>query len=153
MLSPIAPLESPYVQAIRAVRRTVAADAATTAAAQRAAHEAAMANAVTAPVRAHHAPRVSQDLLRDQYADERMHRAVTEYQPAAANYASANWGSVDTLLPLQPYRVALGNPPVESFGPMLASTLRRLDVPRIESTGLDDGFESARQRKRMANWP
>jgi hypothetical protein len=150
MLSPIAPLESPYVHATRAVRRTAAADAATAVAAQQAAEEAARTNAVAAPIDISDTAPVNQDLLRDQYADERMHRAIAEYQPTAAQYSAAQSGSADALLPLQPYRVAVGNPPVESFGAMLAPMTRRLDVPRVEGAGLDDGFERARQRRRTA---
>lgn len=151
MLSPIAPLESPYVQASRAVRRTVAADSATTAAAQRAAYDAAAANAVAVPIPVPSVKPIDQDLLRDQYADERMHRAIADYRPARADYDAAHWGSADGLLPLQPYRVAQANPPIESFGAMLAPMTRRLDVPRIESLGLDDGFERTRQRRRASH--
>ncbi|SAI65305.1 Uncharacterised protein [Bordetella ansorpii] len=150
MLSPIAPLESPYVHAARAVRRTAAADAATAVAAQQAAEETARVNTVAAPTGIADTTPINQDLLRDQYADERMHRAITEYQPAAAQYSAAQSGSADALLPLQPYRVALGNPPVESFGAMLPPMTRRLNVPPVESAGLDGGFERARQRRRTA---
>ncbi len=64
------------------------------------------------------APALNIDELRDLYADARMRRAVEDFaarpDPAAQRAQAANdWGTIEGLAPLQPYRVAMGNPQVE----------------------------------------
>lgn len=64
------------------------------------------------------APAVNIDELRDLYADARMRRAVEDFaarpDPVAQRAQAANdWGTIEGLAPLQPYRVAMGNPQVE----------------------------------------
>ncbi|OAE52445.1 hypothetical protein A7J67_23415 [Achromobacter xylosoxidans] len=64
------------------------------------------------------APAVNVDALRDLYADVRMRRAIEDFaarpDPAAQRADTANnWGTIEGLAPLQPYRVAMGNPQVE----------------------------------------
>lgn len=64
------------------------------------------------------APALNIDELRDLYADARMRRAVEDFaarpDPVAQRAQAANdWGTIEGLAPLQPYRVAMGNPQVE----------------------------------------
>lgn len=64
------------------------------------------------------APAVNVDALRDFYADVKMRRAMEDFaarpDPAAQRADTANnWGTIEGLAPLQPYRVAMGNPQVE----------------------------------------
>ncbi|WP_312438272.1 hypothetical protein [Achromobacter sp.] len=64
------------------------------------------------------APAINIDELRDLYADARMRRAVEDFaarpDPVAQRADTANdWGTIEGLAPLQPYRVAMGNPQVE----------------------------------------
>lgn len=64
------------------------------------------------------APASNIDELRDLYADARMRRAVEDFSarpdPVSQRAHDANdWGTIEGLAPLQPYRVAMGNPQVE----------------------------------------
>jgi len=55
------------------------------------------------------APRPDPDLLRDQYAEARMRRAIADYAAAPAEAAARanDWGTIEGLAPLQPYRLAM----------------------------------------------
>ena len=64
------------------------------------------------------APAINIDELRDLYADARLRRAVEDFaarpDPVAQRAQAANdWGTIEGLAPLQPYRVAMSNPQVE----------------------------------------
>jgi len=149
MLSPLAALESPSIQASHPVRRIAHAHPASVAPPV---HD-APAPPAAVPVHAASATPDKTDLLRDQYADDRLHHAVEQYRTAQCGCEGIDWGTIDCLLPTQPYRVALPNPPVELLDAAVPPALRRLAVPRLENIGLDDGFESSRQRRQLANWP
>ena len=153
---PIAALENPPVQASRESRRARAVQSAAPAAAlPRHAHAVPeTGGAVAAAGLATGGTPARLDLLSDQYAEERLQRALAEYRAAARNTAAstgANAGAADSLLPLQPYRLALGSPPVEQLATLAAPALRRPEVPRIENAALDDGFENSRRRRQLAN--
>ncbi|ARP94971.1 hypothetical protein [Bordetella genomosp. 13] len=158
MLSPIAALESPYVRATHSVRRIAQAQLAEAVQPVYAHHALHEVKAVTPLVDAASIVPTKLDLLRDHYADDRMHLAVDkyatdEYQPPAqmqSACAGAGWGSVDCLLPTQAYRFAHANPPMEFVDTLVPITLRRFSVPGVQNIGLDEGFESARQRRQMA---
>jgi len=152
MLLPIAAVESASIRASQPARRVAHADLAD--AAERV-HEAPQPPAAfLAPAAS--AASGSMDTLRDQYADERLRCAVERYQSPGSRCGceGADWGLLDCLLPSLPYRFAPSNPPVEVLGTVVPPALRPLAAPRLENIGLDDGFESARQRRRRpANWP
>ena len=97
------------------------------------------------------APAINVDELRDLYADSRMRRAVEEFaarpDPAAQRADSANnWGTIDGLAPLQPYRVAMGNPQVE-LQAAVALKAAGVGIPKVANIGAtENATDNARYR-------
>lgn len=97
------------------------------------------------------APALNVDELRDLYAESRMRRAVEEFStrpdPLAQRADTANdWGTIEGLAPLQPYRVAMGNPQVEL---QAAAALKAagIGVPKVANIGpTENATDNARYR-------
>lgn len=151
MLLPIAAIERPTVRASHPVRRTEHTPLPDPA---RPACEAPLAPTTAPAVGACAAP-CNQDLLRDQYVHDRLHRAIKQYRShhPVCECQGADAGSVDCLLPAQPYRTALSTPPIEMRDMPVSAAQRGLRVSRVQNAGLDDGFESTRKRRRFGAWP
>lgn len=153
MLSPIAALESPYVQAMQRARRVTSTNIpdATPPIRETAQKLAVAATSHTAP-----RTRVNVDGIRDQYAEDRLRRAVEEYQASnRAQWACQGvaWGTIACLQPTQAYRVAFGNPPVEILGALAPVPLQQRVVSEVKNAALDDGFENARRRRKSSPHP
>ncbi|MFJ1301728.1 hypothetical protein ACILG0_17320 [Pseudomonadota bacterium AL_CKDN230030165-1A_HGKHYDSX7] len=92
--------------------------------------------AITAPA----VPFVSVDRLRDIHADDRLHRAVEAYRDeqvrlqARADNAN-NLSDIDSLMELQPYRVAMANPPLNPAQLAAAAGLTPAVVAPVASIG------------------
>ena len=97
------------------------------------------------------APAANLDELRDLYAESRMRRAVEEFSarpdPLAQRADAANdWGTIEGLAPLQPYRVAMGNPQVEL---QAANVLKAtgIGIPKVANIGATENVtDNARYR-------
>jgi hypothetical protein len=156
MLLPTAAIERPSTPGpsaraapVRRVAHTPLADAA------RPACEAPL-TPTAAPAHATPATPCNQDLLRDQYVHDRLHRAIKQYRlhHPICECQGADAGSIDCLLPLQPYRTAVSTPPVEMRDmPVPAAAQRLLKVSSVQKADLDEGFESMRKRRRFGAWP
>lgn len=104
------------------------------------------------------APTINVDELRDLYADSRMRRAVDEFaarpDPLAQRADTANdWGTIEGLAPLQPYRVAMGNPQVEL---QAAAALKAagVGIPAVANIGPTENVtDNARYRPGQSPWP
>lgn len=98
------------------------------------------------------APLPNLDVLRDQYADMRLRRAVDDYtalpDPAAQRAGSANdLGTIEGLTPLQPYRVAMGNPQVQELQTAVAVKAAAVAVPAVANIGPTENVtDNARYR-------
>ncbi|WP_342067046.1 hypothetical protein [Achromobacter kerstersii] len=98
------------------------------------------------------APLPNLDALRDQYADMRLRRAVDDYtalpDPAAQRAGSANdLGTIEGLTPLQPYRVAMGNPQVQELQTAVAVKAAAVAVPAVANIGPTENVtDNARYR-------
>jgi len=98
------------------------------------------------------APQPNLDVLRDQYADMRLRRAVDDYtalpDPAAQRAGSANdLGTIEGLTPLQPYRVAMGNPQVQELQTAVAVKAAAVAVPAVANIGPTENVtDNARYR-------
>ncbi|WP_454675581.1 hypothetical protein [Achromobacter pestifer] len=98
------------------------------------------------------APPANLDALRDQYADMRMRRAIDDYtappDPQAPRAGSANdLGTIDGLTPLQPYRVAMGNPQVQELQAAVAMKAAGAAVPAVANIGATENVtDNARYR-------
>jgi hypothetical protein len=96
-------------------------------------------------------PQPDLDALRDQYADTRMRRAVADYaaQPdtaAQGAHRANDWGTMEGLAPLQPYRVAMGNPQVE-LQAAAAVKAAGLGIPKVANIGAtENATDNARYR-------
>ncbi len=97
------------------------------------------------------APAVNIDELRDLYADARMRRAVEDFaarpDPVAQRADTANdWGTIEGLAPLQPYRVAMGNPQVE-LQAAVALKAAGVGIPPVANIGPTENVtDNARYR-------
>lgn len=95
---------------------------------------------------------VNVDQLRDLYADARMRRAVDEFSalpdPVALRAGTANdLGTIEGLTPLQPYRVAMGNPQVQELQTAVALKAAGLGIPKVENIGPTENVtDNARNR-------
>ncbi|WP_424625542.1 hypothetical protein [Achromobacter marplatensis] len=102
------------------------------------------------------APQVNLDALRDQYADIRMRRAVDDFtaqpDPLAQRAGSANdLGTIEGLTPLQPYRVAMGNPQVQEWQAAVAVKAAGVGVPAVANIGATENVtDNARYRPGVA---
>ncbi|WP_241050912.1 hypothetical protein [Achromobacter xylosoxidans] len=97
-------------------------------------------------------PAINVDQLRDQYADARLRRAIDEFaarpDPVALRAGSANdLGTIEGLTPLQPYRVAMGNPQVQELQTTVALKAAGLGIPKVENIGPTENVtDNARYR-------
>lgn len=97
-------------------------------------------------------PAVNVDQLRDLYADARLRRAVYEFSarpdPVALRADTANdLGTIEGLTPLQPYRVAMGNPQVQELQTAVAMKAAGLGIPKVENIGPTENVtDNARYR-------
>ena len=97
-------------------------------------------------------PAVNVDQLRDLYADARLRRAVDEFSarpdPVALRADTANdLGTIEGLTPLQPYRVAMGNPQVQELQTAVAMKAAGLGIPKVENIGPTENVtDNARYR-------
>ena len=95
-------------------------------------------------------PAVDVDLLRDQHADFRMRRAIDDFiaapvQPSANG--SQDLGTIAGLTPLQPYRVAMGNPQVQELQTAVALKAAGLGIPKVANIGpVENATDNARYR-------
>lgn len=102
------------------------------------------------------APHTHVDALRDQYADARMRRAVDDFSaqpdPLAQRAGSANdLGTIEGLTPLQPYRVAMGNPQVQEWQAAVAMKAASAAVPAVANIGATENVtDNARYRSGFA---
>lgn len=85
-------------------------------------------------------PAINVDQLRDLYADARLRRAIDEFSARPDQVAlradSANdLGTIEGLTPLQPYRVAMGNPQVQELQTAVALKAAGLGIPKVENIG------------------
>lgn len=96
-------------------------------------------------------PALNIDELRDLYADARMRRAVEDFaarpDPVAQRAQAANdWGTIEGLAPLQPYRVAMGNPQVELQAAAVMKAASAA-VPAVANIGpTENATDNARYR-------
>lgn len=95
-------------------------------------------------------PAVDVDLLRDQHADFRMRRAIDDFiaapvQPSANG--AQDLGTIAGLTPLQPYRVAMGNPQVQELQTAVALKAAGLGIPKVANIGpVENATDNARYR-------
>ncbi len=95
-------------------------------------------------------PTVDVDLLRDQHADFRMRRAIDDFiaapvQPSANG--TQDLGTIAGLTPLQPYRVAMGNPQVQELQTAVALKAAGLGIPKVANIGpVENATDNARYR-------
>ena len=98
------------------------------------------------------APAANVDQLRDLYADARLRRAVDEFSarpdPVAQRAGTANdLGTIEGLTPLQPYRVAMGNPQVQELQTAVAMKAAGLGIPKVQNIGPTENVtDNARYR-------
>ncbi len=97
------------------------------------------------------APSANIDELRELYAESRMRRAVEAFSarpdPVAQRADTANdWGTIDGLAPLQPYRVAMSNPQVE-LQAAVALKAAGIGIPKVANIGATENVtDNARYR-------
>ncbi|AYD66925.1 MAG: hypothetical protein QHC88_08010 [Achromobacter sp.] len=95
------------------------------------------------------------DILRDQFADARLRRALDAYaaqsDPVAQRAGNANdLGTIEGLTPLQPYRVAMANPQVE-LQAAVAVKAAAVAVPAVVNIGATENVtDNARYRSGAA---
>lgn len=95
---------------------------------------------------------VNVDQLRDLYADARLRRAIDEFSarpdPVALRADTANdLGTIEGLTPLQPYRVAMGNPQVQELQTAVAMKAAGLGIPKVQNIGPTENVtDNARYR-------
>lgn len=150
-VSPIARVAPPYAARIPLLddtRPVWEAEWAARNAATRQAQRSAQAQAAwqaqriarAAPPQAAAPAAINVDQLRDLYADARLRRAIDEFSarpdPVALRADSANdLGTIEGLTPLQPYRVAMGNPQVQELQTAVALKAAGLGIPKVENIG------------------
>lgn len=92
------------------------------------------------------------DALRDLHAESRMRRALeaftTQPDPTAQRAGSANnLGTIEGLMPLQAYRVAMGNPQVQELQTAVAMKAAGLGIPKVANIGATENVtDQARYR-------
>lgn len=136
--------------ATHGVSQVQAAKAAAASHAAHAVREARAAPRPAPPLTAFAAPHA--DALRDLYADSRMRRAVEDYtaqpDPVAQRAGSANdLGTIEGLMPLQAYRLAMGNPQVQELQTAVAMKAAGLGIPKVANIGATENVtDQARYR-------
>ncbi|MGS1007720.1 hypothetical protein [Achromobacter anxifer] len=96
------------------------------------------------------------DALRDLHAESRMRRAVEDFtarpDPTAQRAGSANdLGTIEGLMPLQAYRVAMGNPQVQELQTAVALKAAGLGIPKVANIGATENVtDNARYRPGFA---
>ena len=96
------------------------------------------------------------DALRDLHAASRMRRAVEDFaaqpDPVAQRAGSANdLGTIEGLMPLQAYRVAMGNPQVQELQTAVAMKAAGLGIPKVANIGATENVtDNARYRPGFA---
>jgi hypothetical protein len=94
----------------------------------------------------------SLDVFRDQYADTRLRRALDAYatqpDPVAQRAGNANdLGTIEGLMPLQAYRVAMANPQVQELQTAVAMKAASVAVPAVANIGATENVtDNARYR-------
>ncbi len=94
----------------------------------------------------------SLDVFRDQYADTRLRRALDAYatqpDPVAQRAGNANdLGTIEGLMPLQAYRVAMANPQVQELQTAVAMKAASVAVPAVANIGAtENATDNARYR-------
>lgn len=94
----------------------------------------------------------SLDVFRDQYADTRLRRALDTYtaqpDPVAQRAGNANdLGTIEGLMPLQAYRVAMANPQVQELQTAVAMKAASVAVPAVANIGAtENATDNARYR-------
>lgn len=94
----------------------------------------------------------SLDVFRDQYADTRLRRALDAYatqpDPVAQRAGNANdLGTIEGLVPLQAYRVAMANPQVQELQTAVAMKAASVAVPAVANIGAtENATDNARYR-------
>lgn len=137
-------------QAAWEARRVARAQAAKTASSAQAAAPARDAATRTPIAVAAATPDV--DGLRNLYADSRMRRAIEDYaaqpDPLAQRAGSANdLSTIEGLAPLQPYRVAMGNPQVQELQAAVAMKAAGIGIPKVANIGATENVtDNARYR-------
>ncbi|MGE8590708.1 MAG: hypothetical protein ACN6OD_15150 [Alcaligenes sp.] len=92
------------------------------------------------------------DIFRDQYADTRLRRALDAYatqpDPVAQRAGNANdLGTIEGLMPLQAYRVAMANPQVQELQTAVAMKAASVAVPAVANIGATENVtDNARYR-------
>ena len=92
------------------------------------------------------------DVFRDQYADTRLRRALDAYatqpDPVAQRAGNANdLGTIEGLMPLQAYRVAMANPQVQELQTAVAMKAASVAVPAVANIGATENVtDNARYR-------
>lgn len=105
------------------------------------------------------APQANLDALRDQYADTRMRRAIDAYAPppdpvAQRGDSANNLGTIEGLTPLQPYRVAMGNPQVQELQTAVAAKAAGVGIPAVANIGATENVtDNARYRSGFTSRP
>lgn len=96
------------------------------------------------------------DTLRDLHAESRMRRAIEDFtappDPVAQRAGSANdLGTIEGLMPLQAYRIAMGNPQVQELQTAVAAKAAGLGIPKVANIGATENVtDDARHRPRFA---
>ncbi|WP_088138066.1 hypothetical protein [Achromobacter xylosoxidans] len=96
------------------------------------------------------------DALRDLHAASRMRRAIEDFaaqpDPVAQRAGSANdLGTIEGLMPLQAYRVAMGNPQVQELQTAVAMKAAGLGIPKVANIGATENVtDNARYRPGFA---
>lgn len=94
----------------------------------------------------------SLDVFRDQYADTRLRRALDAYaaepDPVAQRAGNANdLGTIEGLMPLQAYRVAMANPQVQELQTAVAMKAASAAIPAVANIGAtENATDNARYR-------
>ena len=92
------------------------------------------------------------DVFRDQYADTRLRRALDAYaaqpDPVAQRAGNANdLGTIEGLMPLQAYRVAMANQQVQELQTAVAMKAASVAVPAVANIGATENVtDNARYR-------
>ncbi|WP_338880040.1 hypothetical protein WHX56_01080 [Achromobacter veterisilvae] len=149
MLLPIAASDRPHIHATHPLRHAAYADLATPAQPARQMPPSCAAMPQLADIAL--APQ-NPDVLRDQCADDRVHRAVQAFQAsrrALPACVGAAWGSVECLQRFQPYFVVRSDPPIDTANTPAPVRPWRLAVADTERATLDRGFENSRQRRQL----
>ena len=74
--------------------------------------------------------------------------------PAEAAARANDWGTIEGLAPLQPYRLAMGNPQVQEWQAAAAVKAMGAAVPKVASIGAtENATDQARYRPGFAPQP